>query len=206
MTSIPQNEEIQVISDITSFKNMHDVFIGQLDGKKGIIVGCGPHAFWTVYYRKHNFIMTPLDSCDGVVFQEDVVHYVAPGVIPFREWEFDFAICSCIVQHLESWNEAMETINEIARVVRNFGNFLFIFKEGVHDTLVTMADDMYGNRERTFRVYDSDKVIKYLEEQWVISDVKKAIDKKRRLHCFIYARRRFPLKRSRLAIRCSLIF
>jgi ubiquinone/menaquinone biosynthesis C-methylase UbiE len=177
---------LYLMNSATSFKDIHDEYIKKLDGNKGLDVGCGPGALWTKYYRGKGFIMTPVDKNDQVVYAENAYLYCAPEALSFREYEFDFAICSCMVQHLDSWEHTKVMLEEIHRVIRPSGAFIFIFKEGHHDTLVTLTDNKYTS-ERTFRVYDLKEVLKFLENKWTIIDVKNGMDEKRMVHSFIFA-------------------
>ena len=181
---------LNIISHRQSFKTVHDKFISMLSGKWGLDVGCGPGMYWSKYYTDKGFIMKSMDSNDVVVQNlENCIKYTAPDEFPLDDNEFDFAICSCMVQHLNSWNEVKLLLDEIDRVVYPGGNLLFVFKEGTHDTEITLHDNVF-NVERKFRVYDSQKVVQYINKQWNIMNIISGTDIKRVTHYFILARHR----------------
>ena len=65
----------------------------------------------------------------------------------------DFALCSCVIQHLPNEEALCKGIGEIARILKKGANFLLCYKTGAHDTFLTHFNSYY-KYERTFRVFD----------------------------------------------------
>ena len=109
-----------------------------------------------------------MDGCDA---DEDVVNSLpqekykkrfqfklGSDKLPFKDGEKDFVICSCVIQHLDSFSQLEEGIKEIARVLKKGATFILIFKCGSNDSLLIHFNEYY-KEQRTFRVYNPQSVI-----------------------------------------------
>ena len=114
-----------------------------------------------------------MDGCDA---DEDVVNSfpkenyqktfpfrLGTQKLPYEDGAKDFVICSCVIQHLDSFAQLEEGLKEIARVIKSGGTFFLLFKSGNNDTLLTRFNGHY-KEQRTFRVYHPDDVTELLNK------------------------------------------
>jgi SAM-dependent methyltransferase len=102
-----------------------------------------------------------LDSLKSVPEYKNIFLFsLGNGLLPYSENSLDVVVCSCVIQHLGNRDELKKGIEDISCVLKNKGKFYLMFKAGNHDTFLTHFN-IYYNQERTFRVFDPDKIIKY---------------------------------------------
>lgn len=143
------------IGKYSKFSNYIAEFSASISGK-GVDIGAGPGG-----YNGQFFSHCELDGCDA---DEDVVktltfhhnkfqYYLGLESLPYSDSELDFVVCSCVIQHLNSFDELKKGINEIARVLKPNGKFYLMFKAGSNDTTITHFNSYY-QQQRTFRVFN----------------------------------------------------
>ena len=76
----------------------------------------------------------------------------------YNDGSLDFIICSCVIQHLNSFDELSSAIKEMTRVLSLKGRLYLMFKAGTNDTDLSHFNSYY-QEQRTFRVFHPDNVI-----------------------------------------------
>jgi len=137
----------------------------------GLDVGAGPGGCNGKYFSH----CISLDGCDA----DDLVVESLPSDIytnklqynigsldklPFDEETKDFVVCSCVIQHLNSFQELDIAIKEMSRILKVGGKLYLMFKSGNNDTKLTHFNNYY-KEERSFRVFDPKFIIDKLD-QW----------------------------------------
>jgi len=77
----------------------------------------------------------------------------SPKKLPYDDASKDFIVCSCVIQHLNSFSELELGLKEMSRVLKMKGRLFLMFKAGTNDTTFTHFNDYY-KQQRTFRVFD----------------------------------------------------
>jgi len=124
---------------------------------KGLDLGCGPDA-----PNGKFFPFCTLDACDAdenVVcsapesYENRFVFKLGEDTLPYDENSLDFVILSCVVQHLNSYEELVTSLADIKRVLKPTGQLFLMFKAGANDTILTHYNEFY-KETRNFRVFD----------------------------------------------------
>jgi SAM-dependent methyltransferase len=136
---------------------------------KGLDIGAGPQGPNGKFFTK----CLQLDGCDADPL---VVHSLPKTyskrfqyslgkneLLPYQDQSLDFIICSCVIQHLSSFEELKNGIKEIYRVLKKGGSFYLMFKSGTNDTELTHTNEYYGE-VRTFRVFSPSAILKLGQE------------------------------------------
>jgi SAM-dependent methyltransferase len=189
------------------WRTFDDVFVytarllGRLfrgEARVGLDVGCGPgrvNARHFPGYVVHACDASPavvtsiIDGADANGAAFHCFEYRAPAALPFADGALDFCLCTSVVQHVDSFADVRRLLAEVARVVRPRGLFLFVFKEGAHDTKIRLHDPLYGVR-RTFRVFDRAAVREAVAGDWIVHDEGYGPDHKRCMHSALVLQRR----------------
>jgi SAM-dependent methyltransferase len=132
------------------------------EGLRGVDVGTGPRGENGKYFTRQI-----LDGCDvepevvdslGSEYNETFTYRIGENEkLPYGDEELDFVVCSCVIQHLGGQEELDRAFDEIWRVLKTGGLYYLMFKSGSNNTLLTHYNSYY-NEERTFRVFEGDKL------------------------------------------------
>lgn len=142
---------------------------------RGLDLGCGPGACNGRFFK-----FCRLDACDAEqavvdsvpndlnvyeepLYRDRFLHVLGRDTLPYAKGELDFVILSCVIQHLNSFDELKHGLNEINRVLKTNGQLFFMFKSGTNDTLLTHHNSYYGE-DRTFRVFHPQNIQDYVEK------------------------------------------
>lgn len=139
----------------------------------GLDLGAGPNSPNGKYFPH-----CILDGCD---LEKEVVESIGDNYknkfqyclgseekLPYEDNTLDFLICSCVIQHLSSFQKLQIAFQEIHRVLKPQGKFYLMFKAGTNDTLLTHHNSYY-NEERTFRVFDPINVLNLSKDFFLLS-------------------------------------
>jgi len=127
----------------------------------GLDIGAGPGGCNGQYFQH-----CILDGCDAdsdvvdtlpELYKNKFVFNLGIDELPYKDRSLDFIICSCVIQHLNSFNDLVKGISEITRVLKPGGKFYLMFKAGTNDTTLTHFNQYY-RESRTFRVYHPNDV------------------------------------------------
>lgn len=149
--------------EIGTYKNFSDyikAFSNQQSESMGIDIGAGPGGCNSKYFEK----CASLDGCDAdpnVVETLPTSRYTNRFIyalgqtekLPYANDTFDFVICSCVIQHLNSFEELENGIEEISRVLQQGGQLFLMFKAGTNNTILTHFNKYY-QETRSFRVFE----------------------------------------------------
>ncbi len=128
---------------------------------EGLDLGCGPGACNGKFFQS-----CTLDGCDAdesVVdsapedYQDCFVFKLGEDSLPYNDETKDFIILSCVIQHLNSYDELVTGLADVARIIKPTGQLFLMFKAGVNDTLLTHYNEVY-NEIREFRVFHPDNM------------------------------------------------
>jgi|SRR5579883_515759 len=152
-----------------NFSDYIKQFANNVNGH-GLDLGIGPKGCNSRYFSH-----CVLDGCD---VSKDVLNSVsekqynklfqynlACESLPYKNGELDFIFCSCVIQHLNSWEELENGIREISTKVKNM--FYLMFKAGVNNTILSHYNEYYGER-RDFRVFHPDNVSQLCQKYGLI--------------------------------------
>jgi SAM-dependent methyltransferase len=159
-----QGDCLVFLGRFTLFSDYIKEFAGRQTGS-GVDIGCGPKGCNGNYFKS----CKSLDACDA---EKAVVDSVPKGVyansyvyklgsdeqLPYADGSKEFVVCSCMIQHLNSFKELSVAMNEMSRVLAHNGELFLMFKVGTNDTNLTHFNGYYG-QERTFRVFEPKFVI-----------------------------------------------
>ena len=129
----------------------------------GLDIGAGPQGYNSKYFRHCN----RLDGCDAEQavldslsrdYTNKFLCFFGSDKLPYQDSTQDFIICSCMIQHLNSFKELEFGISEICRILKPNGQFYLMFKAGTNDTILEHTNGYYGLR-RSFRVFDPEIII-----------------------------------------------
>ena len=126
----------------------------------GLDIGAGPKGCNGAFF-KH---CKSLDGCD---VNQDVVNSLpipvykktfmykagSDDLLPYMDGSKEFVVCSCMIQHLNSFREFNVVMKEISRVLSEGGELFLMFKAGSNDTLLNHFNTHYGE-QRSFRVFE----------------------------------------------------
>ena len=127
----------------------------------GLDLGCGPGACNGKFFQS-----CTLDGCDAdesVVesfpenYQDRFVFKLGKDTLPYDEKSKDFVILSCVIQHLNSYDELVMGLTDVARILKPTGQLFLMFKSGANNTLLTHYNEVY-NEIREFRVFHPNKI------------------------------------------------
>ena len=132
-------------------------------GDHGLDLGTGPDGCNAKFFSS-----TKLDGCDAdqaVVdsvsahsYNKTFLHILGQSILPYDHETLDFIICSCVIQHLNSFEELEFGIADISRTLKSGGSFYLMFKVGTNDTILTHHNEYY-NEERSFRVFSFKSIV-----------------------------------------------
>jgi SAM-dependent methyltransferase len=131
---------------------------------KGVDIGSGPGGHNGKFFSH----CEKIDGCDADI---DVVKTLSPNIydttyqyflgqqdLPYSNLSLDFVVCSCVIQHLNSFDELSKGVEEISRVLKSEGKFYLMFKAGTNDTTLTHFNNYY-RQKRKFRVYSPENIV-----------------------------------------------
>lgn len=126
-------------------------------GSYGLDLGTGPGGCNASF-----FILSKLDGCDAEPevlksLSQRLYNKIFPFVfgkdtLPYPDLTLNFVVCSCVIQHLNSFEELVHGLSEIYRVLKPGGYFYLMYKVGTNDTILTHHNSHY-DEERSFRVF-----------------------------------------------------
>jgi SAM-dependent methyltransferase len=123
----------------------------------GLDLGCGPDACNGKFFR-----FCTLDGCDA---DEDVVGSIpdtydctfvfklGQDKLPYDSNRIDFVILSCVIQHLNNYDDLVTGLVDVARIIKPGGQIFLMFKAGANNTVLTHYNEYY-KETRNFRVFD----------------------------------------------------
>ena len=133
----------------------------------GLDLGAGPGGCNADF-----FTLSTLDGCDQ---EQEVVNSLPKGLynktfafslgkdqLPYSNNSLDFIVCSCVIQHLNSFQELIQGLGEIYRVLKPNGYLYLMYKVGTNDTILTHHNSYY-DEDRSFRVFSPSAVHKCTE-------------------------------------------
>lgn len=136
---------------------------------RGFDAGCGAGARDVATLASLGYEMRGIDAIEENVA---VAHEMHPDLadrvavhdlhepLPFDDAAFDFAMCNSVIQHLEPDAIYGVVLPELCRIIRPGGALQLHFKQG--EGVWTVLDEAYG-AERSFQLYDEDRVLAALE-------------------------------------------
>jgi ubiquinone/menaquinone biosynthesis C-methylase UbiE len=127
--------------------------------KIGIDIGAGPGGCNGKFFE--NCILDGCDADPNVVetlpsdrYRNKFVYLLGQHEkLPYSNATIDFAVCSCVIQHLNSFEELKSGIQEVSRILKQGGELFLMFKAGTNDSLLTHLNGYY-KETRTFRVFE----------------------------------------------------
>ena len=137
-------------------------------GTVGLDAGCGAEARDVRRLLHAGCDMRGIDAVEEAVH---VTHKLRPDLggrvftadlrkpFPFRDEEFDFALCVSVLQHIDQEVAHRATLPELTRVLRPGGVLLLAFKRGAGTASVY---DHHYQEERQFLLYDESEVLQTL--------------------------------------------
>lgn len=146
----------------TRYQNFSD-YIKQFSQRHvtgyGIDIGAGPGGCNSKFFE-----YCALDGCDAdpsVVetlpnewYRNKFVYSLGKNEkLGYANATIDFVVCSCVIQHLNSFEELETGVQEISRVLKKEGELFMMFKAGTNDSLLTHFNGYY-QETRTFRVFE----------------------------------------------------
>lgn len=174
-------------------------------GAVGLDAGCGPGARDVRRLLNLGCDMTGIDAVEEAVH---LTHNLCPDLrervliadlrrpLPFRDHEFDFALCVSVLQHIDQVVAYRLTLPELTRVLRPGGVLLLAFKRGTGTTSVYDRD---YNEERHFLLHEENDVLETLNTcgmRLVLSESRDELggmlycsDVKGMRYCAIFARK-----------------
>lgn len=163
------------------FSEYIEIFSSTVSGR-GVDIGAGPGGHNGQFFTHCNEI----DGCDADIdvvntlpidkYNKTYQYFLGKQSLPYFDSELDFVVCSCVIQHLNSFDELAKGIDEISRVLKNGGKFYLMFKAGSNDTTLTHFNSYY-QQDRTFRVFSPSNVITLCKNNnLVVSTVEKLVD------------------------------
>lgn len=135
----------------------------ELNSKRGLDIGAGPGGC-----NGHWFQNSVIDGCDvekEVVdslpkefYNKCFTYTLGSQKLHYQSESLDFIICSCVIQHLKSFEELDKAMQEMSRVLKPGGLIYIMFKAGTNDTDLTHFNSYY-KEQRTFRVFHPANVV-----------------------------------------------
>jgi len=132
-------------------------------GDHGLDLGTGPSGCNAKF-----FTLAKLDGCDveievidslsSIDYMKTFLYVLGKDTLPYGDETLDFVVCSCVIQHLNSFHELEMGISDISRVLKPSGSFYLMFKVGTNNTILTHHNEYY-NEERSFRVFSLKSII-----------------------------------------------
>jgi len=123
---------------------------------KGIDIGAGPGGCNGKFFS-HCKSLIGCDADSDVVgtlphyYRRTFKHIFGKDTLSY-DGKLDFAILSCMIQHLNSFQELEFGISEVSKCLKEFGQLYLMFKAGSNDTDLTHFNEYY-QEIRTFRVF-----------------------------------------------------
>jgi ubiquinone/menaquinone biosynthesis C-methylase UbiE len=149
---------------------------------KGVDIGAGPGGHNGQFFTH----CKEIDGCDADIdvvstlptdtYSNTYQYFLGHQNLPYLESELDFVVCSCVIQHLNNFEELEKGIKEISRVLKSGGQFYLMFKAGSNDTTLTHFNSYY-QQKRTFRVFSPSNIIDLCKSNnLTLSTVEKLVD------------------------------
>lgn len=173
-------------------------------GSRGLDAGCGGGARDVYLYCRKGYDIYGVDAIEENIAEARRLHPEIAGrvsVVDLREplgypdASFDFILCNAVIQHIDPDTALGVTLPEFARLLKDGGVLQLMFKTG--KGVATVYDRHYGE-DRTFQLYDVDKVLALLaglgldlvpEEGGKLGGVVYFTDPKPMEHCVLFARK-----------------
>lgn len=181
--------ELGIYTDFSDYIKKFSYMIDK--NSSGVDIGAGPGGCNGKYFDRCHY----LDGCDADMevvktipdkyYNNKFFHVFGRDNFEYDDESLDFAISSCVIQHLNSFNELKKGINEVSRILKRNGLFYLMFKAGTNDTTLTHYNEYY-NEMRTFRVFHPINIIDMCKTYGLITkDIKKLIDENWIPYCCI---------------------
>ena len=196
-------------------RSSHPALKGDLDllerlkeltpGRRGLDAGCGAGARDVYQFWREGYDIYGIDAVEENIRMAKQLHpEIADRVsladlrypLDFPDRDFDFIICSAVIQHIAPDRVFEVTLPELARVLKPDGVLQLMFKNG--HGVKTVFDRDYGV-ERSFQLYDEHEILKILspceirlveaEAPDLLGGLMYFTDPKPVDHCVFYARR-----------------
>ena len=159
-------------------RSSHPALKGDLDllerlkeltpGTRGLDAGCGAgardvHQFWREGYDIYGIDAVEENIQMAKQLHPEIADRVSVADLRYRldfsDRDFDFIICSAVIQHIAPDQVFGVTLPELARVLRPNGVLQLMFKNGLR--VKTVFDRDYGV-ERSFQLYDEHEILETL--------------------------------------------
>ena len=196
-------------------RSSHPALKGDLDllerlkkltpGPRGLDAGCGAGARDVYHFWREGYDIYGIDAVEENIQMAKQLHpEIADRVsvadmrdpLNFPDRDFDFVICSAVIQHIMPDQVCEVTLPELARVLKPNGVLQLMFKNG--HGVKTVFDRDYGV-ERSFRLYDEHEILRTLSPHGIrlveaqahdlLGGLMYFTDPKPVDHCVFYARK-----------------
>ena len=196
-------------------KSSHEALTGDLDllerlkeltpGRRGLDAGCGAGARDVYSFWLGDYDIYGIDSVEeNIQLAKELHPEIADRVsvadmrrpLDFPDEDFDFIICSAVIQHIAPEDVTSVTLPELARVLKPGGVLQFMFKNG--RGVKTVYDRDYGV-ERSFQLYDEHETLATFssygltlvesEDSKLLGGILHFTDPKPVEHCVFYLRK-----------------
>lgn len=167
-------------SDIAEVRDMADVFLLNLNGKKILDIGCGPGRD-ARYFSEKGLDVTGIDLAKNfvVIASKNAPHakiiQMDMRYLDFPENTFDGIWASASLLHIPK-SEAKATLGGFARVIKPGGTLFISVKEGNGEGFVETPE--YPNHKRYFAFWNAEEFKKLLESRGF--KIQKTIIKKKK--------------------------
>ena len=173
-------------------------------GCRGLDAGCGAGARDVFFYWQKGYDVYGVDAVEENIAEARKLHpEIADRVsvadlrkpLSHQDGAFDFVLCNAVIQHIEPDIALRVTLPEFARALKAGGLLQLMFKNGTG--VAGVYDRDYGT-DRTFQLYDVDRVLGVLEargltvvpeEEGKLGGVMYFKDPKPMEHCVFFARK-----------------
>ncbi len=196
-------------------RSSHPTLKGDLDllvrlreltpGPRGLDAGCGAGARDVYQFWREGYDIYGIDAVEENIEMAKKLHpEIADRVsvadmrhpLDYPDRDFDFIICSAVIQHISSDRVFEVTLSELARILRPNGVLQLMFKNG-HG--VKSVFDRDYDVERSFQLYDEHEILETLSSKGVrlveaqapglLGGLMYFTDPKPVDHCVFYARK-----------------
>ena len=196
-------------------RSSHPALKGDLDllvrlreltpGPRGLDAGCGAGARDVYHFWREGYEIYGIDAVEENIEMAKKLHpEIADRVsvadmrhpLNYPDRDFDFIICSAVIQHISSNRVFEVTLSELARILRPDGVLQIMFKNG-HG--VKSIFDRDYDVERSFQLYDEHEILETLSSNGVrlveaqasglLGGLMYFTDPKPVDHCVFYARK-----------------
>lgn len=91
------------------------------ENQKSLEIGCGIHK---IFHDSIGMDKSPHSNAD-------IIRDIARG-IPFSDNTFDIVLAIEVIEHIEKYDDLLFLFNEVYRVLKNKGKFIFTTPNGLH--------------------------------------------------------------------------